>query len=294
MNDLMTIPDNFDPDNAQSLYIMPSSTAPNIATAWINKDAMAVVDEKFVSVPVPAIALKDTAGNTYYAEKTFIRVYFDTMQTAEYDSDKEEYLNKSKHFTDFKEPALDWNGGDKCDWIPSKAKEKLKLEDPIAYNRIKNVKLSRHLFGVIRMENALCVNDQTSKDVEDTFFRMKLGPSNFYDIGQVIQSLLRQKKNPAQFELELGYEMQKRGKNTWFTLTYKPIMTNPVDLTADYTEDVRNLLQIVKYENDEVHRKMAELADDSSSDDDVHQEMAEVVGGSSSDFEDITDDEVPF
>jgi len=244
--------------NLAGLYSISTNTAPNIARARINRDGSTEVDKKLVSVPAPSICLKDTNDQEYYATEVFIRVYRDTMQTMVFDSLKEEYTNMSKHFNQFSETAIDWLGGDKCGWIPNRAREKLRNEDPIAFANASKVKLYRHLYGTIRMEKAINPATGSEQEIVDMPFRMRLGGSNFKDIGDTISGIMRQDINPAAVELKLDYVPQSRGSNKWFTLSYKPLMANVIQLDSDYEILKQDFEQLIDYENSQVENKMRE------------------------------------
>jgi hypothetical protein len=250
-------------DDFALLYSASTSGAPSIARARINRDAnVEDADENLVSVPAPSIALRDPSEQEYFSKEAYMRIYFDTMQTAVFDSDAEKYTNMSSHFKDFSKPALDWQGGDKCGWIPSKMKEKLRTSDPVAFASANKVKLYRHLFGTLRMEDPVSPGNDGPNEVKDVPFRMRLGPSNFMEVSSVLGGLLKQKVNPASVELKIDFELNKRGSNKWFTLKYKPIMTNIIELDSDYKILLDDFFDLVKYENEQVSEKMRENSND--------------------------------
>jgi hypothetical protein len=91
---------------------------------------------------------------------------------------------------------------------------------------------------------------------------MRLGPSNFMEVSSVLGGLLKQKVNPAAVELKIDFELNKRGSNKWFTLKYKPIMTNIIELDSDYKILLDDFFDLVKYENEQVSEKMRENSND--------------------------------
>jgi hypothetical protein len=168
----------------------------------------------------------------------------------------------SSHFRDFSKPALDWFGGDKCGWMSSKAREKLRTEDPVAFATASKVKLYRHVYGTVRMVGAVDPSTGGTKDIDDVPFRLRLGPSNFMEIGHVIGGIVKQGVNPASVELKIDFELKKRGSNKWFNLKYKPIMTNIIKLDSDYQELLSDFAQLVKVENEQILEKMRGNASD--------------------------------
>jgi len=239
-----------------SLYSAPTVSAPVIARARINRDASVEINDKMESVPAPSIALKDTDDQEYFSNEVYLRVYLDSMQTAVFDSDLAEYTNMSKHFNSFNKPALDWLGGDKCGWIPSRMRDKLRKEDPVAFANANKVKLYRHLYGTIRMVDPVSPGLDEPAEVDNVPFRMRLGPSNFMLIGDVLGGIIRQDINPAAVELKLDFKLEKRGSNKWFTLKYKPIMTNIIELDSDYQLLAQDFQQLKAYEDAQVESRM--------------------------------------
>ena len=65
-----------------ALYSAPTTGAPNIARARINRDASVEINDKMESVPAPSISLKDTDDQEYFSNDVYLRVYLDSMQTA--------------------------------------------------------------------------------------------------------------------------------------------------------------------------------------------------------------------
>ena len=258
MNDLVVIDNTGD---FTQLYTATNPAGPNIARLRINRDSSVEgSDGSLLTVPAPSLALSDMDGSDSYSNDCYIRVYLDTMQTAVFDSDKEEYTNMSSHFRDFSMPAIDWLGGDKCGWVPSKVREKLRTEDPTAYAAASKVKLYRHVYGTVRMVNAVNPETGDTKDVDNVPFRLRLGPSNFMEVGSVIGGILKQGINPGSVELKIDYELKKRGSNKWFNLKYKPIMTNIIELDSDYGMLLSDFAELVKYENNQIMEKMRENA----------------------------------
>jgi hypothetical protein len=260
MNNLAVISDSAD---FSQLYTTLSPAGPNIARLRINRDSSVEgSDGNLLTVPAPSLALRDTDDTELYSNDCYLRVYLDTMQTAVFDSDAEEYTNMSSHFRDFSKPAIDWHGGDKCGWIPSKAREKLRSEDPVAFNNASKVKLYRHVYGIVRMVGAIDPSTGETKDIDGVPFRLRLGPSNFMEIGNVIGGIVKQGINPASVELKIDFELKKRGSNKWFNLKYKPLMNNVIDLDSDYQELLSDFAQLVKVENEQVLEKMRENSQD--------------------------------
>ena len=246
------------------LYGINTSEAPQLARVSINKDPV-VEDESGndLVVPAPSLKFRPPQGEDVYAKDVSIQVYYSTMQSSVWDNDSEKFTNMSSHFTSWRDNALDWHGGDKCGWISSKEREKLKDVDPIAYSNAKAVKLSRHLFGLITMKD-----DKGKVLIDSEPFRMKLSPSNFQGIDNTLKSIFKGHSiNPASVPLAISYQRQKAGSNTYYVLGYKPDYGNIVQLDSDYNILVDDFRSVVEYENNQIIEKMRENAEYHAEDD---------------------------
>jgi hypothetical protein len=242
-------------NQSTNLFVVPEDTGPQIPRASINRDAF--YGEEMASVPVPSIKLEHPDHGPVFAKDVAIRVFATTMQTSVFDSDAEEYANISQHFIRFADKATDWFGGNKCGWMPSKQKEKLKASDPVAYAKASRTKLYRHLFGMIRMNDAVKPGSDPI-EFDPIPFRMRLGPSNFYEIGKVVGELEKQKLKHFNYELGIDFKVEKRGSNQWFVLNYKPIVDNKIKVTKDDEANLLTFQQVIQKENEDVTEKMRE------------------------------------
>lgn len=265
MNEIATI-DTMS-DNLDALYSV-IDTGPTLAKARINRDSSVEVGGELVSnIPVPSIALEHPEHGDVYSADVYIRVFLDTMQTAVFDADAEKFSNMSQHFQNFGSTALDWHGGDKCGWIPSKEKEKLRGVDPIAYANATKVKLYRHIFGLMRMEKPMIPGSNDKVEINEVPFRMKLGPSNFMEVSKVIKAMMHQQSKPYNHEMKISFKLEKRGSNKWFVLKYQPILTKMHPLTDETRGLITDFVDLVKRENDQVSDRMRENSEAKTDDD---------------------------
>tara|TARA_Y100001951_G_C11053517_1_gene136902 strand:- start:136 stop:522 length:387 start_codon:yes stop_codon:yes gene_type:complete len=89
-------------------------------------------------------------------------------------------------------------------------------------------------------------------------FRMRLGPSNFYEIGKVVGELEKQKLKHFNYELGIDFKVEKRGSNQWFVLNYKPIVDNKIKVTKDDEANLLTFQQVIQKENEDVTERMRE------------------------------------
>jgi len=276
MNQLMNIDGNS--TDLSALYSTMNS-GPILARARINKDSTTDVDGDMVEgIPAPSIGLSHPDLGEVFAKDTYFRIFLDTMQTSVFDSDTQKFSNMSQHFKQFSDTALDWDGGDKCGWIPSKQREKLRAVDPVAYATASKAKLYRNIFGLIRMDKPMAASGD-KVEIKDVPFRMKLGPSNFMEISKVMTSMIRQQSMPLNFDMKVGYELKKTGSNKYFVLKYTPLLGEHHPLTDETREYITNFIDLVKVENDQVAEKMRENM---------------VPAGIKTDLDDLLNDEIPL
>ncbi len=276
MNQLMNIDGNS--TDLSALYSTMNS-GPILARARINKDSTTDVDGDMVEgIPAPSIGLSHPDLGEVFAKDTYFRIFLDTMQTSVFDSDIQKFSNMSQHFKQFSDTALDWDGGDKCGWIPSKQREKLRAVDPVAYATASKAKLYRNIFGLIRMDKPMAASGD-KVEIKDVPFRMKLGPSNFMEISKVMTSMIRQQSMPLNFDMKVGYELKKTGSNKYFVLKYTPLLGEHHPLTDETREYITNFIDLVKVENDQVAEKMRENM---------------VPAGIKTDLDDLLNDEIPL
>jgi len=276
MNQLMNIDGNS--TDLSALYSTMNS-GPILARARINKDSTTDIDGDMVEgIPAPSIGLSHPDLGEVFAKDTYFRIFLDTMQTSVFDSDIQKFSNMSQHFKQFSDTALDWDGGDKCGWIPSKQREKLRAVDPVAYATASKAKLYRNIFGLIRMDKPMAASGD-KVEIKDVPFRMKLGPSNFMEISKVMTSMIRQQSMPLNFDMKVGYELKKTGSNKYFVLKYTPLLGEHHPLTDETREYITNFIDLVKVENDQVAEKMRENM---------------VPAGIKTDLDDLLNDEIPL
>ena len=89
-------------------------------------------------------------------------------------------------------------------------------------------------------------------------FRMRLGPSNFYEIGKVVGELDKQSKKHFNYNLELSYGVEKRGSNQWFVLKYKPLLDDKIDIDQDDKDTLAVFQETIQKENESVTERMRE------------------------------------
>tara|TARA_R110000824_G_scaffold231031_2_gene418791 strand:+ start:4777 stop:5610 length:834 start_codon:yes stop_codon:yes gene_type:complete len=247
-------------DDLSDLYASYQS-GPVLSQVTLNKPGILPTGNV---VPL-GVKVTGTTHGDVYGSKVRFRIYMDRMQTSVYDEDTQNYSNMSMYFSTYKGVTLDWYGGDKCGWITSKEREALKVVDPIAYAVARKVKLSRTLFGTISVDDA--VNDAgESVVVEDVVCRMKLGPSNFFEISGVIGKMVAQDCLPIMYDVQFNFRMEKKGSNEFVVLSYTPLLTKRHELTVETVEIKNNFLDLIRVDNDKVLTRMrANVGNDTDS-----------------------------
>nr|BAR34538.1 hypothetical protein [uncultured Mediterranean phage uvMED] len=257
MNGLIKIDENT--TDFSMLYTVPMDSGPNLARARINKDNTTEHNGEMVEgIPAPSIALNHPDYGDVFAKDTYFRIFAETMQTSVYDPDSQKFSNISQHFMSFKNKALDWFGGDKCGWVSNAEREKLRASDPIAYSNASKAKLSRNLFGLIRMDKPVAASGE-KVEIDEVPFRIKLGPSNFFEIGKLLPMIKKQyQMEPFNCDIKIGYELKKAGSNKYFVLKYTPIVTERKPLTDTTRGYLQDFADLIVMENEQVVNKMRE------------------------------------
>ena len=254
MNELATI--DIQNGDLTALYSVLNS-GPRLADMRLNREPSIEYNDKNYTVEVPGVKIDNTDFDVVYGTDVSMRIFLDTMQTSVFDQEKGEYSNISQHFKEFDQLALDWYGGDKCGWRPSREREKIRASDPITYANLSKVKLSRNLFGLVTLSDAKTPEGKSIK-VVDLPVRIRLGPSNFYEISQVMGKMIRQQCMPIHHDVKFKYRIEKKGSNRFIVLNYDPILSKKHEVTAEDKETLQNFFDLIKIENEKVTEKMRE------------------------------------
>ena len=91
-------------------------------------------------------------GQNVYGKPAYFRPFLNTMQYMQYSPEKEEYVNHSIIFKNWKEEAIDIQGGTRCGKIPQREWEKLGLT---------NEELAEEIVNAIRAYVNAFINDTT-------------------------------------------------------------------------------------------------------------------------------------
>ena len=96
-------------------------------------------------------------------------------------------------------------------------------------------------------------------EINEVPFRIKLGPSNFFEIGKLLPMIKKQyQMEPFNCDIKIGYELKKAGSNKYFVLKYTPVVSERKalnDTTRGYLQDFADLIVM---ENEQVADKMRE------------------------------------
>ena len=256
MSDLMQI-SMPTPDQDWSVLFSMGSSGPQLAELKLNKAESVEHNNKKYPVSSPGIKIENAAFGEAYATDVRVRIFFDTMQTSVFDQEEGKYTNFSQHFKAYDQTALDWFGGDKCGWIKSAERNKLKGTDPIAFANASRAKLSRNIFGLVSMGDAKSP-DGKKVEVEEVPFRMKLGPSNFYSITETYSKMVRAGANPHNHQIQFNYRIDKKGSNSYIVLEYEPLYAKSFEMTPENKETFGDLREVINVENERVREKMRE------------------------------------
>ena len=103
-------------------------------------------------------------GQNVYGKPAYFRPFLNTMQYMQYSPEKEEYVNRSIIFKNWKEEAIDIQGGTRCGKIPQREWEKLGLTNEELANQ-RTIKCYRLVFGLVSFDGHTA--DKTEVKVEN-------------------------------------------------------------------------------------------------------------------------------
>ena len=256
MSELMQI-DMPTADQDWSVLFSMGSSGPQLAELKLNRAESVEYNNKKYPVSNPGIKIENADFGEAYATDVKVRIFFDTMQTSVFDQEEGKYTNFSQHFKAYDQTALDWHGGDKCGWIKSSERNKLKGTDPIAFANASRAKLSRNIFGLVSMSDTKSP-DGKKVEVDEIPFRMKLGPSNFYSITETYKKMVRANCNPHNYQIQFNYRIDKKGSNKYIVLEYEPLILNKFEMTEENNEIFMDFREVINIENEKVREKMRE------------------------------------
>jgi hypothetical protein len=214
----------------------------------INRDAD---DDEGNSLPVGTFTMySKQAGKRVYGKPALLRPLLNRYQYRLFDPDKEQYINNSIIFTDFGEDIPDEQGGFKCGKVSAKNLDTLTTLQAQAQ---KNIKCFRLVYGLVSLNGVTPEGEKITVDNEPVVWKVR--GSNFMPIGEVFESLRKQKKLLFNYQISLDLERQKKGSNVYYVA--KPTLANddPIPLLSVDMDLLKEFITDIENQNAEIWEK---------------------------------------
>ena len=130
-------------------------------------------------------------GQVVYGKPVNFRPFLSTMQYMQYSPEKEEYVNRSIIFKNWREEAIDIQGGTRCGKIPQREWEKLGLTNEELANQ-RTIKCYRLVFGLVSFDGHTA--DKTEVKVENYPVLWRVTGVQFNPVGNALQVISERKK----------------------------------------------------------------------------------------------------
>ena len=157
-------------------------------------------------------------GQMVYGKPVSFRPFLSTMQYMQYSPEKEEYVNRSIIFKNWKEEAIDIQGGTRCSKIPQRDWEKLGLTNEELANQ-RTIKCYRLVFGQLTFDGHTA--DKTAIKVTDYPVLWRVTGVQFNPVGNALQVITERKKLMFNCSLNLDSQKKKNGSNVYYVSSIK-------------------------------------------------------------------------
>ena len=188
-------------------------------------------------------------GQNVYGKPAYFRPFLNTMQYMQYSPEKEEYVNRSIIFKNWKEEAIDIQGGTRCGKIPQREWEKLGLTNEELANQ-RTIKCYRLVFGLVSFDGH--TEDKTSVKVKDYPVLWRGTGVQFNPVGNALQAISERKKLMFNCLLNLDSQKKKNGSNVYYVSSIKVDADANIKLSKDDELALSKFQTIINEENSEV------------------------------------------
>ena len=222
-----------------------SDVGPSIPRLGINREPE---NETGNRLPIGSYFLFDTnIGENIYGKPVTFRPFIGAIQYMHFDPDKGEYVNRSVITMNWKDEAIDLQGGTRCGKVPRKEIVDLSPEDQAKQRQIKCYRL---IYGTASFKGKRGNGD--SHDVKDFPVLWRVTGTGFRPASSAIDETKRRKKLMFTCEFNLDSFRQKKGSNVF----YVPIVKVNSDVNLPVTDKDKDTLrlfqEVIQQENDEI------------------------------------------
>ena len=188
-------------------------------------------------------------GQIVYGKPIKFRPFINTMQYMQYSPEQEEYTNRSIIFKNWKEEAIDIQGGTRCGKIPQREWEKLGLTTEELANQ-RTIKCYRLVFGLVTFDGHTA--DKTEIKVTDYPVLWRVTGVQFNPVGNALQTISERKKLMFNCVLDLDSQKKKNGSNVYYISSIKVNADASIKFTKDDEATLGKFQSIINDENAEV------------------------------------------
>ena len=188
-------------------------------------------------------------GQVVYGKPVNFRPFLSTMQYMQYSPEKEEYVNRSIIFKNWREEAIDIQGGTRCGKIPQREWEKLGLTNEELANQ-RTIKCYRLVFGLVSFDGHTA--DKTEVKVENYPVLWRVTGVQFNPVGNALQVISERKKLMFNCSLNLDSQKKKNGSNVYYVSSIKVDADANIKLSKDDELALSKFQTIINEENAEV------------------------------------------
>jgi len=188
-------------------------------------------------------------GQMVYGKPVSFRPFLSTMQYMQYSPEKEEYVNRSIIFKNWKEEAIDIQGGTRCGKIPQRDWAKLGLTNEELANQ-RTIKCYRLVFGQLTFDGHTA--DKTEVKVKDYPVLWRVTGVQFNPVGNALQVITERKKLMFNCSLNLDSQKKKNGSNVYYVSSIKVNADTSIKFSKEDEITLGKFQTIINEENADV------------------------------------------
>ena len=203
-------------------------------------------------------------GEYLYGKPVTLRPFICAMQYMEWDSEEKKYSNRSIIFKNWKEEAIDANGGTRCGKLPQKSRTDLTPQETAEQ---KNKRCYRLVYGLLTM-NGVKANKEKHR-IENFPVLFRVQGTSFAPVNMAVETITRRKKLMHNCSFTLTSKKQTQGGNFWYTPDIKVNTDVNLELDKQSIETFEVFEKIIEEENKEVFEEYKQARSKKPSEQDI-------------------------
>lgn len=188
--------------------------------------------------------------NNIYAKEATFRALGDYMQYLQYSQEEEAVVNRTIIHRIGDEP-IDEKGTVRCGRPIGKELQQMPADEKAKY---KEITCFRYIYGIVSMQGTTAEGEKASVENVPCLFRMK-GTSFMNFTREVIEPANQKNLQFQQVVNTLTAKRHKNGSVIYFTAHFTPDFSSTVELSPEDVDVMRNILTMIKSNNDQVKAK---------------------------------------